>query len=111
VAFNLPEGAVGFNPRTKQPTRYRLYVRRETPTPLASFPKTASETRRQQRLKNRAPFHLPNSESAEAWTPNSQIETGFPRMGVCEDEYNQRQKRLPFLTGSVCVVGSVLAAA
>ena len=51
------------------------------------------------------------SESAEPWTPNSQIETGFPRMGVCQDEYNQRQKRLPFLTGSVCVVGSVLAAA
>ena len=71
----------------------------------------ASETRRKQRLKNRAPFLLPNSESAEPWTPNSQIETGFPRMGVCQDEYNQRQKRLPFLTGSVCVVGSVLAAA
>jgi hypothetical protein len=49
-------------------------------------------------------------EFAELWTSNSQKETGFPRMGDCEGEYNQRQKCLPFLTGSVRVVGSVQVA-
>jgi len=65
---------------------------------------------RKQRPENGAASLLPNPGFPEPGTANSQMETCFPRMDDCEGEYNQRQKRLPFLTGAVCVVGSVQAA-